>query len=325
MKLPEEFAFMNSEDFPVFSEIKKNGKINNGTIYSYNSSNSKRKNILLSGEIFNKRIVYKYIDRRKFIDYVKIQKAKDNQGFSLCFQQPSQWTDPYESRFYGADYSKLKDSAFDINKHRNLYACCFAADKDSEPSWKMYVDENNDDDRKVCIQIRINFKALLDYLDYYITNALQGKYMLVVGQVTYKEKAYINKLHKLNDKGQLNSTYFDNFNFSKYLKLLMLKREAFKYEDEIRFFLIPQEGVILNNNLIIPIPTSCPMDIPKSNLWDEIIDKIILDPKSEDDELVEYYKKLPDFGIEQDSFIRSDLYKGFSRITIGESEEELKK
>lgn len=314
MKLPDGFSFINDSDFPVFNGIEK-GKLSNNAIYSYDSKNTQRSHIFLFGDVVYKKIIFKYIDRRKFVEYVKLQK----QGFSLCFQQPSKWTDPYESRFYDADYSLLTSSAFDIKEHRKLYACCFAADKDSEPSWKMYVDEDNDDDRKVCVQLRINFKALLDYLNYYIDCDLKGEYVLVVGRVTYKDKVYINKLHRPDNEGKLNSTYFDKFNFSKYLRLLLLKRNAYKYEDEIRMFLIPQDGATITDNLVIPVPTACPKDVPKNKAWENIVDKIILDPKSEAVELTDYYKKLPNLGIKQADFIRSDLYESFSKIKIGES------
>ena len=324
MKLPNGFDFMNDGDFPVFKSIGK-GKLNKDTIYSYDSKNTKRSHVLLFGDVLNKRIIFKYIDRKNFVDYVNKQFKKTNEkGFSLCFQQLSQWKDPYESRFYDADYSLL-NSAFDIDKHRKLYACCFAADKDSEPSWKMYVSEDNKDDKKVCIQLRINFKALLDYLNYYITDKLNGEYVLVVGRVTYKNKGFINKLHRPDEKGNSYSSYFGSFNFTKYLKLLMLKREAYKYEDEIRMFLIPRRDDIINDNLVISIPTTCPADKPNRKKWGSVVDKVIFDPNSKDDELDDYYQKLSKFGIERKNYVRSDLYDDFSTIKIGETKEEEEK
>ncbi len=317
---------MNDGSFPVFQRDGK-GKQSKDIIYGYNQKNTKRSHILLFGDVVNKRIIFKYIDRRKFVDYVNKQYDKTKeQGFSLCFQQLSQWKDPYESRFYDAEYSLLTDSAFAINEHRKLYACCFASDKDSEPSWKMYVDENNDDDRKVCIQLRINFKALLDYLNYYITKKLEGKYVLVVGRVTYKDKGFINKLHRPDDKGKLDNAYFGNFNFTKYLKLLMLKRNAYQYEDEIRMFLVPREGVTIKDYLVVPIPSTCPADMPNSKKWGRVVDKIILDPNSKESELKDYYKRLLNLGVDPGNYVRSDLYDGFSKIKIGETkEEELKR
>ena len=321
MKLPNGFDFMNDGDFPVFKSIGK-GKLNKDTIYSYDSKNTKRSHVLLFGDVLNKRIIFKYIDRKNFVDYVNKQFKKTNEkGFSLCFQQLSQWKDPYESRFYDADYSLL-NSAFDIDKHRKLYACCFAADKDSEPSWKMYVNESNDDDKKVCVQLRINFKALLDYLNYYIANKLNGEYVLVVGRVTYKNKGFINKLHRPDEKGNSYSSYFGGFNFTKYLKLLMLKREAYKYEDEIRMFLIPKEGVTIKDNLVIPVPTVCPTNVKNGQKWGKIVDKIVLDPNSDETEIAKYSQKLSNLGVDIDDYMRSDLYNCFSRIRIGETKEE---
>ncbi len=319
MNLPEGFSFLNEKkDFPIFINKGKRSK-NLNEIYSYDSKNANRTNILLFGDVFDKRTIYKYIDRRKFIEYVKKQNDDHLQGFSLCFQQPSEWTDPYESRFYNADYSILKNMDF-LEGHRKLYACCFAEDKESEPSWKMYVDEKNDDDRKVCIQLKINFKALLDYLNHYIKNELGGDYMLLVGRVTYMEKPMINKLHRPIN-GKLNGNYFDNFNFTKYLRLLMLKRKAYHYEDEIRFFLIPRNGVEMKKRIIIPIPTKG--DVSKTINAEKIIDKIFLDPYSNDDEVDSYFQKLSglNFCIPKEKFDISDLNESFSIIKIGEDKE----
>ena len=110
MKLPEDFNFVNGgKDFPPYNKSKKR----TDTIFSYNQENKKRTNIFLFGEIFNKKNIYKYIDRRKFKEYVE----KQEQGFSLCFQEPSYWQDPYESRFYNANYSEVfSDVDFVKNK-----------------------------------------------------------------------------------------------------------------------------------------------------------------------------------------------------------------
>ncbi len=317
MKLPKDFYFVNDgKDFPLYDINKKNTDV----IISYNPKNKKRTNIFLFGEGYNKKIIYKYIDRRKFKDYVN----KQEEGFSLCFQEPSSWQDPYESRFYKADYSKVFSNVdFVKNKQMSLYACCFAMQKDSEPSWKMYVDENNQTDRKVCIQLKINFKALLDYLNYYITNKLDNQYILVAGPVKYMEKNEINKLHRPDDNGELGSI-FNDFNFTKYLRLLKVKRNAYKYEDEMRLFLIPKDGKVGKENLIIPIPAECPTDVIKSRRWGRIVEMLYLDPNSTDKELEDYIKHFEKtkFGLETDRFDISDIYDSFSNIIIGEKKDD---
>lgn len=320
MKLLDGFEFMNFEkDFPFYGNKKMQKK---DAIYSYTSTNSKRTNILLFGRVFSKRIIYKYIDRRKFIEYVNKQKG----GFSLCFQRPSEWKDPYESRFYNADYSKkFGDVDFVKKGQMSLYACCFALHKDSEPSWKMYVNEKNEDDRKVCIQLRINFKALLDYLNYFINSKLGGNYMLVAGSVTYMDKGEINKLHRPDKEGNLNSCYFKDFNFTNYLRLLLIKRKAYVYEDEIRLFMVPKKGVDVSPNIVIPIPVKGCLDekVPTKKRWGRILELISLDPDSKESELKEYIAELSstNLGLEPEEVKISDLYQTCSRIIIGEDKE----
>ena len=314
--LPEGFEFVGKE-FPQFDRKKKTNK---KTLYRYDASNPKRTNVLLFGDVFNKKVIYKYIDRRSFITYVS------DGHFSICFQQPSNWNDLYESRFYKADYSQ-RFSAVDFvkNNQMSLYACCFASSMESEPSWKMYVDENINEDRKVCIQIKINFKALLDYLNYYIVKKLGGDYLLVVGRVDYMEKYSINKLHRPDKGGKLNSQFFKYFNFTKFLKLLLIKRMAFKYEDEIRLFLIPKNNVKIEDKIIIQIPIfECKdSNVPMSKKWGRIVDTIFLDPKANQDEVNKYFDKLKSakLGIENNKIEVSNLYDSYSYIIIGEDKD----
>lgn len=315
--LPQGFDFIGKE-FPQFDRKKKTNK---KTLYRYDASNPKRTNVLLFGDVFNKKVIYKYIDRRNFISYIT-----GDGGFSICFQQPSNWTDKYEARFYKADYSKLFSTVdFVKNKQMSLYACCFASSMESEPSWKMYVNENNNDDRKVCVQIKINFKALLDYLNYYIVTELGGDYMLVVGRVDYMEKYSINKLHRPDEKGKLNSQFFKHFNFTKYLRLLLIKRMAFKYEDEIRMFLVPKKNVKIEDMKIIQIPmVECrDSNVPVSKKWGRVVDTIFLDPKAKPEEVKEYFNKLKSakLKIEKDQIEVSNLYDSYSHIIIGEDKD----
>ena len=149
--------------------------------------------------------------------------------------------------------------------------------------------------------------------------------MLVAGPVTYMEKSEINKLHRRDENGFLNSPYFfKDFNFTKYLQLLMIKRKAFKYEDEIRMFLIPKKNIAAKGRLIIPIPDKCPEEVENKEKWGNIVDAIFLDPESNEEELEAYkdYFKDKNIGISIDKFDISDLYDTFSNIVIGETREE---
>ena len=148
--------------------------------------------------------------------------------------------------------------------------------------------------------------------------------MLVVGLVKYMDKSAINKLHRPDEKGELNNTFFKDFSYTKYLKLLKLKRKAYIYEDEIRLFLIPTKDEVVKGSIVIPIPAECPTNVKSKEKWGNIIEKLYLDPDSRDDELEAYKKQFEDLniGIDPDKFDFSDLYSSFSNIIIGETKDD---
>ena len=301
------FMFDNGDTFPIH-----NGKKKACQLYKFSDSNIKRKHIFISGDIYYKRIVYKYVDRRKVLRYIK-----DENIFTLKFSEPSSWWDPYEKRFYNADYKCfINNPAF---MHRKVLALCVASEKESEPSWRMYADEKDTNDRVTCIQYKLDFKALLDFLNYYIENELEGKYKLVVGSVRYETKKEINKMHKIGPKGKFCSTYFQDFNFRNYINLLRLKRTAFKYESEIRLFLIPLDNCIPPDGLTIEIPNVCPKSISQNKRWNKIITQVSLDPKSDMYELNKYKNLFNGkLGLSDRDVVHSDLLSDINPITIGE-------
>lgn len=314
--LPTGFQFLthDGKPFPRFEKERQED-----AICGFSKSMKKtRQHILLSNSLFHKKYVYKYFDRRKFPKYI------GKNQFSLYFREISEWNDPYEKRFYNADYSKVEGAQF-LDDHRKVYACCFTSQKDSEPSWKMYVDQNSEPsqkkegstEREICIQARFDFKALLDALNDYIENELQGNFVLIVCPVEYMNKVKINGIHHPKQDGKPKDEYFKNFDFSKYLRLLSLKRDAFEYEKEIRFFLIPKNQNSSFSNLI-RINNESPKT-SKDHKQGKILDKVILDYMSKEDEIKVFRRDIKDLGLDNESIVCSDLMAPFDDIKIGET------
>lgn len=321
IELPGGFEFLspNGKSFPRFKKDSEDfGDKKRDVICGFSKSMKKtRQYILLSSSLFHKKYVYKYFDRRKFPKYIR-----KNQ-FSLYFREISEWNDPYEKRFYNADYSKVEGAQF-LDDHRKVYACCFTSQKDSEPSWKMYVEQKSkpegSTEREICIQARFDFKALLDSLNDYIENELQGDFVLIVCPVEYMNKVKINGIHHPKQDGKPKDEYFKNFDFSKYLRLLSLKRDAFIYEKEIRFFLIPKNQSCPFPNLI-RINNESPKT-SKNHKQEKILDKVILDYMSKEDEIKDFRESIKDLGLDDESIVCSDLMAPFDDIKIGETWEE---
>ena len=160
---------------------------------------------------------------------------------NIRFVEPSRWEDKYEGRFYNADYSNICQKS---NEYPFLYACCMTHKPHNEAAWKVYSYGKTGLGAH-CVQFKINRARFRLEL---AKNA-DSLNFIAEGNVLYCKEAIINDLHKkeIGEKGKkkLNTNYFlffEDFNFGKYINLLLLKRDYFKHENETRFFLIPQKA-----------------------------------------------------------------------------------
>jgi hypothetical protein len=160
---------------------------------------------------------------------------------NIRFVEPSRWEDKYEGRFYNADYSNICQ---DSNEYPFLYACCMSHKPHNEAAWKVYSYGKTGLGAH-CVQFKINRSRFR----FELTKNADNLKFIAEGDVLYYKEAIINDLHKkeIGEKGKkkLNTNYFhffEDFNFGKYINLLLLKRDYFKHENETRFFLIPQEA-----------------------------------------------------------------------------------
>lgn len=164
--------------------------------------------------------------------YQKIYKYMTLETFMLClytgkwrFFEPNKWQDKYERRFYCAEYH-FPDA--DIFAPR-LYATCVTRKKNSEAAWKVYAQGNGFGQH--CVQFEINlveFRKQLEASDLLVEER----------EVEYYDEGYIENLHQSTNKNY--PIYFKPFTRRNFISLLSLKRDAYEYEKEVRFFLIPK-------------------------------------------------------------------------------------
>lgn len=179
------------------------------------------KNIVRLGEKTEKQThsLYKYMNVQRAIEFLE-------SGY-YYFVEPIAWSDPYEMRFYTADYSQIGFQP------KQCYCTCLTHNISSEAAWKMY--KNNGGglaDRT--IRFEFNRKALFEVLE---NNKIGAK--IYFGNVNYEyTTAEINKLHIPGDPNY--DKYFSDIDEKKFLHLLLIKRKAFKYESEIRLFILPK-------------------------------------------------------------------------------------
>lgn len=163
--------------------------------------------------------LYKYMPLNRFLKMLDEQK--------LTFVSPETWYDPFETRFYLADYSK-----YNFTKPQ-VYCMCLT-DKgyeNEEASWKMYSDGNN----SKTVQLTFDKNIFLNILDAYAT--LSGS-TIYIGKANYLYT--VNEIYNLHKPGSKGYDYYfpKDFKTENFINLLCIKRHAFSFENEIRVFIV---------------------------------------------------------------------------------------
>lgn len=186
---------------------------------------------------------------------------------SWRFWEPLKWSDRYESRFYCANYDDLNVTKGYVPR---VYATCLTKSKNSEAAWKVYA--GNVGLQSHCIQFEIDVASFRDELSKYCKNRWSEK------TVNYQNEKYIKELHQSSAKDH--DKYFRDFDFNRFLDLLALKRDAYAYENEVRFFVTKSE--FESRNLIRKKAAN--IDVKMD--FGKIIKGIRVDNKCTDSELI---------------------------------------
>lgn len=208
---------------------------------------------------------------------------------TLRFSEPDRWEDKFEGRFYNADYSQLRVSSVDDTP--KLYACCFTYKKMSESAWKMY---NGDAKglRAKTIQIEINVAAFRKEL----LSKLYNKDKVYEGRVCYDVcNSIIENIHKSGAKWH--SDIVVNFDLRKYLTLLLLKRNYFSHEQELRIFIKKDNDETKC--------TSC-LDVPI--VWSRVIEHIYVAEDVSNIEMLLLKRICKDRGIDESKIKKATIY-----------------
>lgn len=180
------------------------------------TSDAKIKEEVRDRKLYTK--VYKYMTIETFLVSLYAKTWR--------FFEPNKWNDKFEQRFYCADYKNLGMEYMTPQ----LFATCVTREKNSEAAWKVY--SHGQGLGSHCVQLELDIDKLRIELN---KNDLKIAEMYV----EYKEEKFILELHNKN-KSKAYEAYFSSFSLKKFLKLLTLKRNAYKYENEIRLFAIPK-------------------------------------------------------------------------------------
>lgn len=222
-------------------------------------------------------------DHTGYYKYMLLDRLEKNvSAGKLVFVSPDLWQDPFEKLYHNIDCS---NRGFTPTPE---IACMCITDKSSaneEAMWKAYGDQEN---RKV-VRVTYDVNCL-----YSILNDYSRKHDC---------KVYIGRAIYTFSKDEITSFYKNTefcpmtMDIEHYLSLMLLKRTAFSYENEIRIFIVKNEK---SNDFLTEGILSVPVDYKEEKL----ITRVMLAPYLPID-----YKKFDAKLIKQRNKLEEEIYK----------------
>lgn len=207
--------------------------------------------------------LYKYMTASRVLDIL------EKEPHQIGFVSPEKWQDPYEIKYLNTDYTAL-------NGYKQPKIFCFCARMDNlneEASWMIYKKEN-----EPLLRLSINTLRFLMNIDSFAKSNMCDVYFSKI-DYSFKKKE-IDELYLTSSPYY--HDFFDDFDDKKFVKVMSLKRRAFKYENEYRIFIIPKDlkkvkRYLKNGVLSIPIDlnaitrfTYYPLERLDDSLFDQI-------------------------------------------------------
>ncbi len=198
-------------------------------------------------EFLSKKLLYKYMPLEFALSTI-VEKY-----LWLC--NPAIWKDPFEKRFLEAKYM-IGNTESDFPIKGQVFCICMTQTTTSEAHWLNYSNGQTG------ISFRFKREALLKVLEKHTAD-----YDIYIGRVDYLITNDLTK-KKLSDIESIRSiTPFKITNRQLQIQLLLLKRIAFRYEDEIRILAVKKQKT-KETGIKLPYDIQPP----------QLIDTITLDP-----------------------------------------------
>lgn len=146
---------------------------------------------------------------------------------SFILKNPATWWDPYEKIIVNGDFT-----AISYNKPA-AYVACFTQANNSEAHWKMYTYGHGN-----CFRVEFDLINLIG--SFCLAEPFSPGPMLYFGKVSYGLTENSLKAIGKNTCKYHEIAFPKNFSNDNYVDLLLLKRRAFKWEEESRLVLLSE-------------------------------------------------------------------------------------
>lgn len=240
--------------------------------------------------------------------YMPFKYLKENiENNKIVFVSPKTWQDPFEQIYYMAENFEKYNY-----KKPNIFCMCLTENstRNEAAAWKMYQNETD----KI-IQVRFWAENMLKQLDEFCQSQ---NFSIYIGKINYSFfQAQIKNLYKKSNP--LHTTYFpDNFSNENFLNLLLLKRSAFEFEQEVRIFLMPDDEKpdLYSKNLFYVSP----FDYNNATIYSLKIAPMLPYDESQKKEELDYKNKLKKLlpTLDSKKFQQSHLYEPEKIINLFE-------
>ncbi len=159
----------------------------------------------------------------------------------IWFANPEKWHDPFESMFLKANYRLAAGTTVKHPWQQRVFCTCMTETATCEAYWNVYSQQ------QLGMSLAIKRQELLDELENY---CVRTNTMVYIGKVEYQKTSQIVGSLRANPFVSPHITASGIRTEEAKVRLLLLKRSAYRYENEIRFFIVKHEKTQLEGILM---------------------------------------------------------------------------
>lgn len=223
-------------------------------------------------------VIYRVISIESFFEMIEEKR--------LVLVRPWKWEDPFEDLLSHTIVTNKAGDRIGFDVTRDFFGQCWTLKEESDGIWRNYASLTSG------VRIQTTAKKLLEVI--YDANDKMSKLSCFIGKVIYKTDSEIRK--SIND---IIDQMFTDSSGKGIAKTLLIKREEFNYEEEVRLLFSDKNK--RNENIV-----SFTID-PLS-----LIDSVLFAPKTSAYLFTIFKQRLASYGFSQEKVAKSKLYEPFS-------------
>ncbi len=235
-----------------------------------------KKNIL--NELDENASIFRFVSIDRLLEIFRTRK--------IVLVKPRKWDDPFENFLSKATVVNQKNEKVGFNLTNDFYGQCWTLRDECDGIWRNYSSLENG--------ARIETTAIKLLSSIYDLTNNESKLACFIGKVVYEKDTNIKKM-----LGDWISQMLTDSTGKEIAKMLLIKREEFSYENEVRLLYSKKES---KDN-----------EIEEFNVDPlALINSVMFSPKINLTDYERYKKELIGYGISENKILKSTLYDPYS-------------